>query len=72
MTRLCWITVLSLLMLNCFTFADDVQYASPCEVCKIVSLELENRLKETGKSHEIIETGYNIEAKKEKKKYQTS
>lgn len=54
------------------TSSDDVNYATPCEVCKIVSHELENRLKETGKTHDVIETGYNIEAKKHKKKYQSS
>jgi hypothetical protein len=55
-----------------FAIGEDVKYASPCEVCKIVTGELEDRLKETGKSHENIETGYNIEAKKTKKKYQKS
>ena len=55
-----------------FASTEDVKYASRCEVCKIVSQELENRLKETGKSHDIIETGYSIEAKKAKKKYQAS
>jgi hypothetical protein len=55
-----------------FAFGEDVKYATPCEVCKIVTGELEDRLKETGKSHENIETGYSIEAKKAKKKYQNS
>ncbi|EFX73777.1 hypothetical protein DAPPUDRAFT_227046 [Daphnia pulex] len=52
-----------------FAIGEDVKYATPCEVCKIVAGELEDRLKETGKSHENIETGYSIEAKKTKKKY---
>ncbi|KAK4020217.1 protein canopy homolog 3 isoform X1 [Daphnia magna] len=52
--------------------SEDVKYATPCEVCKIVTSELEGRLKETGKSHDLIETGYSIDAKKGKKKYQTS
>lgn len=55
-----------------FVSAEDVKFASRCEVCKIVSQELKSRLSETGKSHDIIETGYNIEGKKEKKKYQIS
>lgn len=52
--------------------AEDVKYASRCEVCKIVSQELKTRLLETGKNHDVIETGYSIEGKKEKRKYQTS
>lgn len=34
-----------------------VIYANRCEACKILALELQGRLSETGKSHEIIETG---------------
>ena len=51
---------------------DDVKYASRCEVCKIVTNELESRLKDTCKSHDVIETGYNIEAKKKQTKYKAS
>lgn len=51
---------------------DDVKYATPCEVCKIVSFELKKRLEETGRNRDVIETGYSIEAKKPKKMYQTS
>lgn len=67
---LCWIV--GILSFNLVSTSEDVKYATPCEVCKIVSHELENRLKETGKTHDVIETGYNIEAKKHKKKYQSS
>lgn len=43
-------------------------------VCKILTIELENRLKETGKSHDVIETGYSVDDIKPKKKthYQKS
>lgn len=34
-----------------------VIYANNCEACKILALELQGRLTETGKSHEVIETG---------------
>jgi hypothetical protein len=51
---------------------DDVKYATRCEVCKIVTNELESRLRDTGKSHDVIETGYNIEAKKKQTKYKAS
>lgn len=34
-----------------------VIYANNCEACKILALELQQRLSETGKSHDVIETG---------------
>lgn len=34
-----------------------VVYANKCEACKILATELQGRLSETGKSHDIIETG---------------
>lgn len=37
-----------------------VIYANRCEACKILATELEDRLKETGKSHDVIETGYDF------------
>lgn len=50
-----------------------VKYAGECEVCKYFVVELEDRLKETGKSHEVLETGYELDpAKRKKKKYQHS
>ncbi|KPM03870.1 canopy-like protein, partial [Sarcoptes scabiei] len=46
-----------------------VRYASDCEV----SLELENRFQSTGKSHDVIETGYTFDSdKRSKKKYKAS
>jgi hypothetical protein len=44
-----------------------VKFADECEVCKIVSAELDASLAESGKKHGVLETGYSIE-KKEKKK----
>lgn len=37
-------------------------------VCKYFVIELEERLKETGKSHDVIETGYNLDPGFRKKK----
>lgn len=34
-----------------------VRYANRCETCKILATELQERLKETGKSHDVIEIG---------------
>ena len=63
---------LFVLIFSSIVAEDDVKYATRCEVCKIVTNELESRLKDTGKSHDIIETGYNIEAKKKQTKYKAS
>jgi len=53
---------------------EGVKYANRCEVCKVLATELEARLKETGKSHDVIETGYEVDDVKPKKKkeYQKS
>ncbi|KAL0279277.1 UNVERIFIED_CONTAM: hypothetical protein PYX00_000872 [Menopon gallinae] len=52
---------------------EGVKYANKCEVCKIVSTELESKLLETGKSHDVIETGYSLDSNKKKRtKYKTS
>lgn len=53
---------------------EGVKYASNCEVCKVVATELESRLQETGKSHEVLEIGYSIDSDKKKKrmKYEKS
>ncbi|KAH9520096.1 Protein canopy 3 [Bulinus truncatus] len=45
---------------------------SLCEVCKYLTTELKGRLDETGKTHEVIETGYGLDTKKKKKKYAKS
>lgn len=34
-----------------------VRYPNRCETCKILATELEERLRETGKTHEVIEIG---------------
>lgn len=51
-----------------------VKYASRCEVCKILATELQSRLEETGKVHEVIEIGYSLDdvQPKKKTKYQKS
>lgn len=50
-----------------------VKYASRCEVCKILATELQNRLEETGKVHDVIEIGYSLDVQPKKKtKYQKS
>lgn len=36
---------------------EGVIYADRCEACKILAIELQGRLTETGKSHDVIETG---------------
>ncbi|KAK9508784.1 hypothetical protein O3M35_006258 [Rhynocoris fuscipes] len=47
---------------------EGVKYADKCEVCKILAIELENRLDETGKTNEVIETGYSVDDIKPKKR----
>lgn len=37
-------------------------------MCKILAIELQSRLEETGKTHEVIETGYSVDDIKPKKK----
>ncbi|XP_071443809.1 protein canopy 4 [Hetaerina americana] len=53
---------------------EGVKYADKCEVCKVVAIELESRLQETGKSHEVLEIGYSLDSDKNKKrmKYEKS
>lgn len=36
---------------------EGVKYADRCEACKILAIELEGRLTETGRSHDVIELG---------------
>ncbi|XP_060521776.1 protein canopy 4 [Cylas formicarius] len=47
---------------------EGVKYANKCEVCKILAIELQSRLEETGKTHDVIETGYAVDDVKPKKK----
>ncbi|RVE42761.1 hypothetical protein evm_012585 [Chilo suppressalis] len=51
-----------------------VKYANRCEVCKILATELQGRLEETGKVHDVIEIGYSLDdvQPKKKMKYQKS
>lgn len=35
-----------------------VRYANRCETCKILANELQDRLQETGRSHDVLELGY--------------
>ncbi|XP_045529738.1 protein canopy homolog 4 [Pieris brassicae] len=51
-----------------------VKYANRCEVCKILATELQSRLEETGKVHDVIEIGYSLDDVKPKKrtKYEKS
>ncbi|KAK8738571.1 hypothetical protein OTU49_003944 [Cherax quadricarinatus] len=48
-----------------------VKFATDCEVCKLVAKEVGERL-EAKDSSGVIETGYNIDAKKKKTKYNKS
>ncbi|CAG9576078.1 unnamed protein product [Danaus chrysippus] len=45
-----------------------VKFANRCEVCKILATELQGRLEETGKVHDVIEIGYSLDDVKPKKK----
>ncbi|XP_065363643.1 protein canopy homolog 4 [Calliphora vicina] len=61
----------SLLVLSYATTPEEeqgVRYANRCETCKILATELQERLKETGKSHDVIETGYSLDDVKPKKR----
>ncbi|CAG4963645.1 unnamed protein product [Parnassius apollo] len=44
-----------------------VKYANRCEVCKILATELQSRLEETGKVHDVIEIGYSLDDVQPKK-----
>ncbi|XP_012221292.1 protein canopy 4 isoform X1 [Linepithema humile] len=67
------------LLLICFVFGSPeeeqgVKYADHCEVCKVLAMELEARLDETGRTHDVIELGYALDdvAPKKKKEYKKS
>lgn len=75
--------VLLLIAVNAFCNSDvevkteedvGVKYANRCEVCKILATELQGRLEETGKVHDIIEIGYSLDDVQPKKrtKYEKS
>ncbi|XP_049949950.1 protein canopy 4 [Schistocerca serialis cubense] len=48
---------------------EGVKYANKCEVCKVLAVELESRLEETGKKRDVLEIGYSLDDVKPKKKY---
>ncbi len=49
-----------------------VRYATDCEVCKVVTLELARTLEKTAGRHEVLETGYSVEKEKKRTKYAKS
>ncbi|CAG5116331.1 unnamed protein product [Candidula unifasciata] len=78
--RYCRVIVLSLgtlLLLLVGCYADD-DHENPhrdpslCEVCKYLTTEVKGRLDETGKTHEVLETGYGLDQKKKRKEYRKS
>ncbi|XP_075231405.1 protein canopy 4-like isoform X2 [Lycorma delicatula] len=57
------------LQVNSKTEEDEgVKYANKCEVCKILAIELESRLEETGKTSDVLELGYSLDDVKPKKR----
>ncbi|XP_024082220.1 protein canopy 4 isoform X2 [Cimex lectularius] len=65
-------TILTLLKSDEIEEKEGVKYANKCEVCKILAVELESRLEETGKTSEVIEIGYSVEMPKRKTQYRKS
>uniref|UniRef100_A0A2M4BYH8 Putative secreted protein n=1 Tax=Anopheles marajoara TaxID=58244 RepID=A0A2M4BYH8_9DIPT len=47
---------------------EGVKYADRCEACKVLATELQARLSETGRSHDVIEIGYSVDDVKPKKR----
>jgi TLR4 regulator and MIR-interacting MSAP len=41
-----------------YSILTSPRYANNCEACKILATELQERLTETGKTHEVLEFGY--------------
>lgn len=41
-------------------------------MCKVLAAELEARLDETGKTQDVLEIGYSVDAPKKKKQYKKS
>ncbi|XP_050593472.1 protein canopy 4-like [Bombus affinis] len=64
----------SYLVIGCPEEEQGVKYANKCEVCKVVAIELEARLDETGKTHDVLEIGYSVDdvSPKRKKEYKKS
>ncbi|XP_063240692.1 protein canopy homolog 4 [Bacillus rossius redtenbacheri] len=52
---------------------EGVIYANKCETCKVLATELESRLAETGRSHDVVEIGYSLdESGRKRTKYKKS
>lgn len=73
------VVILLNLLFTCSVLSDPeeeqgVIYANKCEVCKVLATELEARLDETGKTHDVLEIGYSVDdvAPKKKKEYKKS
>ncbi|XP_020291216.1 protein canopy 4 [Pseudomyrmex gracilis] len=72
--------LLNLLLFACSVIGNNleeehgVKYANKCEVCKVLAVELEARLDETGKTRDVLEIGYSVDdiAPKKKKEYRKS
>jgi len=67
-------SVVFTILVNAGSLEEDkygVRYATKCEVCKLVTKELKERLESTDSS-DVIETGYNIDGSKKKTKYNKS
>jgi len=66
------IGLLCIVSLTCSSTPEEelhgVKYANNCEACKVLAIELQGRLSETGKTHEVLEFGYSFDAVKPKKK----
>ncbi|RUS78029.1 hypothetical protein EGW08_014204 [Elysia chlorotica] len=70
-----WFRISMILVIMCGIHAEELVQDDPhrdpslCEVCKYLTTELKGRLDETGKTHDVIETGYGLDQKKKKKEY---
>ena len=47
----------SLSLLSDIVVLPNIRYANNCEACKILAIELQERLTATGKTHEVLEFG---------------
>ncbi|KAH0946729.1 hypothetical protein HN011_005569 [Eciton burchellii] len=72
------VILLNLLLIH-FAFGSPeeeqgVIYANKCEVCKVLAVELQARLDETGRTHDVLEIGYSVDdvVPKKKKDYKKS
>lgn len=53
-------------------FYNCIQKIVYITVCKILAVELESRLQETGRTSEYLEIGYSVDQPKKKKEYKKS